>query len=404
MLTIAGIAEDLRSGRCSATALVDELVTGLAPLAATIGAVAAVDSERSMAEAEAADRRLRDGNARPLEGIPFTVKDWIDVAGWPVLGATGGHPGTPGRRPAHDATAVARLRAAGAIVIAITSAMADNPVHGPTRNPRDPARAPGGSSSGAGALVAAGSAPLALGSDSGGSIRLPAAWCGVAGLKPTYGRVPLSGHFPRCGALEDGRTVIGPLASTVEDLAIALKVIAGPDGLDAGAVPVPLADPDTVDMRELRAGIITGTETHEPTMRAMDALARAGATLVDEPLPDVCDEALELSRRHWGRADLTGAQHARLLWDWDRFRRRLLVATAGIDVLVTPATPGPAPLWRESAEEDYRWTLPWSLTGAPVVVVPAGTHDGLPVAVQVVARPWNDHVALAAAASIEERR
>jgi amidase len=402
MLTIAGIARDLRSGRSSATALVDGLVTDLLRRKATIGGVAAVDPARSRAEAAAADRRLRDGTARPLEGIPFTVKDWIDVAGWPVLGATGGQAGNPDRRPEHDAPAVARLRAAGAIVIAISSAMADNAAHGPTRNPHDPTRAPGGSSSGAAALVAAGTGPFALGSDSGGSIRLPAAWCGVAGLKPTFGRVPLSGHYPRCGALEDGRTVIGPLASTVEDLATVLKVIAGPDGMDAGAPPMPLGDPDTVGVPELRVGVMAGTSSDEPTTRAVEALARAGATIADERLPDVCGEALELTRRHWGRAKLTGAQHARLLWDWDRFRRRQLIAMAGIDVLVTPATKEPAPPWRESAEADYHWTLPWSLTGAPVAVVPVGTRHGLPVAVQIVARPWHDHVTLAAARRVEE--
>ncbi len=131
MRTVVGIARDLRSGRSSATALVDELVADLIRSKATIGGVAAVDRERSMAEAEAADRRLRDGSGRPLEGVPFTVKDWVDVAGWPVLGATSGHPGSAGRRPEHDASAVARLRAAGAIVIAISSAMADNAATGP---------------------------------------------------------------------------------------------------------------------------------------------------------------------------------------------------------------------------------------------------------------------------------
>jgi amidase len=390
------VAAELRSGRCSATEVMTDLLDRLDRQRAVIGAVAAVDPGRSMAEAADADRRLRAGRGRALEGVPYTVKDWIDVAGWPVSGATGSSTGSPGRRPVRDATAVARLRAAGAIVFAISTAMADNATYGPTRNPRDLSRAPGGSSSGAAALVAAGIAPMALGSDSGGSIRLPAAWCGVAGLKPTFGRVPLSGHFPRCGALEDGRTVIGPLSSSVDDLAAVLALIAGPDGMDAGAVPVPLGDPSEVP--DLRVGLVTGTENDEATGRAVAAL---GAAVVDERLPDLRDQALELSRRHWGRANLTGAQHAELLWDWDRFRRRMLTATAGIDILVTPATREPAPPWRESREGDYHWTLPWSLTGAPVVVVPVGTRDGLPIAVQVIARPWQDHVALAAARRIQ---
>lgn len=399
MRTVVGLARDLRAGRCTAAALMSELLDRLERQRALIGAVAATDPETSMAEAEAADRRLRAGRARALEGVPYTVKDWIDVAGLPVSGATRRDPGSDGRRPVRDATAVARLRAEGAIVIAISTAMADNARHGETRNPRDPSRAPGGSSSGAAALVAAGVAPLALGSDSGGSIRLPSAWCGVAGLKPTFGRVPLTGHFPRAGALEDGRTVIGPLASSVADLAAVLPLIAGPDGMDAGAPPVPLGDPATIEPHRLRVGLITTDD--EPTVRAVRALAEAGAVIAAERLPDVRDQALELTRRHWGRNGLTGAEHARLLWDWDRFRRRMLVATAGIDVLVTPATEGPAPLWRESAEGDYQWLLPWSLTGAPVVAVPVGTQDGLPIVVQVIARPWEDHVALAVAGLIE---
>jgi amidase len=200
----------------------------------------------------------------------------------------------------------------------------------------------------------------------------------------------------------------------VADLAAVLPLIAGPDGMDAGAHPVPVGDPATIEPRRLRVGLVANgdittsditagdiTTGDEPTTRAVSALAEAGAVIVLERLPDVRDQALELTRRHWGRDGLTGAEHARLLWDWDRFRRRMLAATAGIDVLVTPATEGPAPPWRESAEGDYQWLLPWSLTGAPVVAVPVGTQDGLPVAVQVIARPWEDHVALAAAGLIE---
>ncbi|MEV4170306.1 amidase family protein [Nonomuraea sp. NPDC049709] len=574
-----------KTGETTVTETVRDVLERLEGLHARIGAVAAIDPGRSLTEAARADRRLRAGAGRLLEGVPITVKDWIDVAGWPVTGATGTSRGDPGRRPAADATAVARLRQAGAIVVAISAAMADNAVYGPTRNPLDPSRAPGGSSSGTAALVAAGAVPLGLGSDSGGSVRLPAAWCGIAGLKPTFGRVPLTGHFPRCGALEDGRTAIGPLATCVRDLALALAVIAGPDGLDAGVAPVPLGDPDTVSLAGLRVGIMTpssdwspasgasqgagafrasgasppsgrlpapgrspsdpdhppaqsappaertppgagrsaperpvgaeqagpmaaerpgaggavpeawpveregrgpmaaerpaegatspravGEETsgramegetagramegetagraavgkeagdlvrevkeardlarmstgtanlvrvgneagdlarvgpdraEDPVRAAVEMLAEAGAVVVEEPVPDVREEALELTRRHWGRAGLSGAEHAWLLWDWDRFRRRMLAATAHLDLLITPAAPSPPPPWRESTESDYVWTLPWSLTGAPVVVVPSGTAGGRPGAVQVVARPWEDHVALAAALLIE---
>ena len=395
--TALGLAAALRAGELSAAEVARDHLERLDVLRPVIGAVAATEPERTLAAAAESDRRLRAGAARPLEGVPFTIKDWIDVEGWRVLGATTAPLADPGRRPAADATAVARLRAGGAVPLAISCALAETAAHGRTRNPRDPSRAPGGSSSGAAALVAAGASPLALGSDSGGSIRLPAAWCGAAGLKPTFGRVPLTGHFPRCGSLEDGRTVIGPLATSVDDLAAALPLIAGPDGLDAGVAPVPLGDPDAVDMSSLRVGVMGGG----PAGGAARALAGAGATVVETPMPDVHDEALDITLRHWGRARLTGEENVRLLWDWDRFRRRLLLLTAEIDVLVSPATDGPPPPWREWEVGDYRWTLPWSLTGAPAVVVPVSEEAGLPVAVQVIGRPWQDHVALAAARCVE---
>jgi amidase len=399
--TVVGVVCALRAGRCSAVEVAEELLDRLEGLEPVIGAVAAVDREHSVADASAADRRLATGSARALEGVPFTVKDWIDVDGWPVSGATGTDAGDVSRRPSVDATAVARLRAAGGVVLAVTRAMADNAAFGVTRNPHDVSRAPGGSSSGTAAVVAAGGVPLGLGSDSGGSIRLPAAWCGVAGLKPTFGRVPLTGHFPRCGSLQDGRTVIGPLATTVEDLAVALRVIAGPDGIDAGVAPVPLSDPDKVEVTSLRVGCMGEDPT---TVEALDALRAAGAIIVSNPVVDARAEALDITRRYWNRDELSGAENVGLLWDWDRFRRRMLVATADLDVVITPATTGPAPAWRESMETDYQWMLPWSLTGAPVVVVPVGKVDGLPVAVQVVGRPWDDHVALAAGRRIEASR
>jgi amidase len=389
------LAAQLRAGRVSAIEVIKTALEHMEGLTATLGAVAALDNQRSLGDAAESDRRLHEGSARPLEAVPITVKDWIDVEGWPVAGGTLDH---RDRRPQADATAVARLRAAGAIVVSISRARADSWLHGQTRNPHDLSRAPGGSSSGAAALVGAGVVPLGLGSDSGGSIRLPASWCGVAGLKPTFGRVPLTGHFPVCGYLEDGRTVIGPIANTVADLAAVLALIAGADGVDAAMPPVALGDPAQVSIAGLQVGRCGDDAT---TRIACDAFAELGAEVSAEPLPDFRDEALEVTQRYWKRHKLSGRENLQLLTDWDQIRSRVAAATAGVDIVVTPATPGPAPPWRESEVADYQWQLVWSLTGSPAVVLPVGVQDGMPIAVQIVARPWADHVALAAAAAIE---
>jgi amidase len=394
------LATELRNRTTSAVEVAHDFIARLQRVEPAIGAVAALEPELTLVAARASDVRLRSGDGRPLEGVPVTVKDWIDVEGWPISGSAKEH---IDRRPSRDASAVARLRAAGAVIVGITRALADSPAHGLTRNPVDPTRAPGGSSSGAAAVVASDASPLALGSDSGGSIRLPAAWCGVYGLKPSFGRVPLTGHFPRLGSLADGRTVICPITNSAGDLALALRLIAGADGLDGGVQPVPLLDPDTIDVTRLRIGTVRDA-VPDHVGRAIDALRRADATIVEDAIADVRDEALEITRRYWHRAQLTGSEAERLLWDWDRFQRKMLQAMAGVDALLMPATTEPAPPWRESIDTDYVWQLPWSLTGSPAVVAPVAFERGLPLAVQIVSKRWDDHVVLAVAQHLQSGR
>src|SRR4051812_17962601 len=198
---VAELLDRLAAGSVSAADAVAERLDALHRGHARTGAVAWFDDDRVLAEAVRLDRALAGGGpVGPLHGLPVTVKDWIDVAGFPCAGDIG----RTDRRPERDATVVRRLRAAGAVVVAKTRAWDG------VRHPLDPARTVGGSSSGEAAAVAAGASVLGLGSDSGGSVRLPAAWAGVYGLKPTAGRVPATGHFPWIGALSDGRTQIGP--------------------------------------------------------------------------------------------------------------------------------------------------------------------------------------------------
>jgi amidase len=324
--------------------------------------------------------------------------------------------------PKRDATVVARIREAGAVMLGKTLDGEKNDVYGLGANPHDLSRSPGGSSSGEAAIIAAGGSPLGLGSDSGGSIRYPAHCCGVAGLKPTTGRVPLTGHFPRIGALSDPRTQIGPLARTVDDLALALSMIGGPDGHDPSVVPVALGDPGGVTLAGLRVafyatyeGATATPETIAAVRSAVAALTDAGAA-AEEALPPRIEEAFDITKGYWRRtrsaawndwapgreSKLSGDDIERSIFAWERLQRAFLGFMQRFDVIVCPVAGRPAPARGGVEEVDFVHTVPYSLTGWPVAVVRAGTSsEGLPIGVQVVAARWRDDVALAAARRIE---
>jgi amidase len=402
------LARALANGETTATEAVETSLTRLRAVHDVTNCVAAWNREDALEQAAELDALLaRNGPAGPLHGVPFTVKDWIDVAGLPC---TGGLDECRERVPAEDATAVARMRAAGAIVIAKTAVQVDSTLFGPVYNPRNPDRSPGGSSSGEAAAVGGGASPLGLASDSGGSIRVPAAWCGVTALKPSAGLVPTTGHFPRVGERSDGRTQIGPLARSVRDLELVLRVIAGPDDRDAGAVPLPIGTTRDVDLGTVRIGWTLGGGSWSTAPAVAQAvrdsvtrLGARGANLVGEVSLHL-DEALDVTQRYWkrSRGELPGEDAEAHLVDWDRYRSRMLRVLRDVDVVVMPATASVAPQHRAMNEDDYIFTLPASLTGAPAVVVPVGEDGGLPVAVQIVGRRWHDHVALAVAGELEE--
>lgn len=368
------------------------------------------ESLRQLREAAARTGCVADwGDASPLaaaalaprgdlHGEPVTVKDWIDVTGFRCSGADVAH---AERRPAVDAPAVARLRAAGAVVVAKTAVHVDSERFGPVRHPHDPSRSPGGSSSGDGVAVGSGSVRLGIGSDSGGSVRVPAAWCGVVGLKPSTGLVPVTGHFPRVGDRSDGRTTLGALASSVDLAWRAVRVMAGPDGADGAVAPVSLGDPATVDLTSLSVSVGTpggrrvSAEVEDALARSREVLRDAGARDAGPP-PDWIDEALRVAEAYWQREDRSGAQIEQDLLDWDRFRRDVLRATRTVDVIVTPTVSSMAPLHRAMRTEDYLFCLPASLTGGPALSVPVAGG-----AVQVLARRWQDHLVVAVARLLE---
>ena len=290
------IRDAVASGARSAVEVCQHALTRIEALNGTLNAFNRVSSDRALAHAERIDRARAAGDRLgPLAGVPVAIKDNICVRGMP---ATASSRILEDFVPPYDATTVQRLEAAGAVIVGKTNcdefAMGssnENSAFGPVRNPWALDRAPGGSSGGSAAAVAARSVPLALGSDTGGSIRQPASFCGVVGLKPTYGRVSRYGLLAFASSLDQ----IGPLASTVSDAALALNVIAGADPADATAAREPVPDFTTVltgDIRSVRIGVPRAfiTDSVDEGVRAafdesLRTLAAGGATIVEIELP-----------------------------------------------------------------------------------------------------------------------
>ncbi len=438
------LAEAIRTRHASSLEIVDVCLARIEEVNPRLNAVVRLAGD-ARDEARRADAELASGTTRgPLHGVPFTAKDSLDTAG---VVTTAGTIGWRDRIPTRDATVVARLKAAGAILLGKTntpeftwSDETDNDVFGRTSNPYDTSRTPGGSSGGAAAIVAAGGSPFDIGSDTGDSIRQPAHVCGIAGLKPTSGRVPRTGHWPSYRGLFESFTQLGPLARRVEDLALLLPVIAGPDGEDPHVAPVQLRDPSAVDVRGLRAvtfgdnGIRTPTpETVEAVATAAAALSDAGA-VVQERVPPGLDQAWQawdgliradgfawLQRlitaagtpgfgsyetRAWvtRRPPLAGDELSELIERADEIRARLLRWLENVDLIVCPAMPQPAIRHGESTAEWFGDTYSdvHNLTGWPAVVIRGGTAPGgLPIGVQLVAPPWREDLALAGARVVE---
>jgi amidase len=418
-LSATRLAKMIRGRKVSSVDVVDAHLAHIEIVNPKLNAVVQIAHDARERARDADAMLARGSDVGPLHGVPFTVKDWIETEG---LICAAGFAERAQFVPKRDATVVTRMRAAGAILLGKTNVNDGALVYARPNNPYDTARSPGGSSSGEAAIVAAGGSPLGIGSDSGGSIRLPAAWCGVAGLKPTNGLVPNTGHYPRIESMHDPRTTIGPLARRVEDLALALTIIAGVDGRDPGVVPMPLGDPASVDTSALRVAWYTGMPRATPApagIAAVDAAVRvlrdAGAA-VAEASPPRLDESMPITISYWSRVQsssltewspyrsstLTADEIEQSIFEWARFRASMLRFMDDFDVIVCPATVDVAPEHRALTGRDYIYMLPYSLTGYPVVVVRCGDNGGMPVGVQIVARAWHDHVALAAAMRIEE--
>ena len=445
-LSATALAQAIRSKEISAVDAVTAYLERIEAVNPIINAVVQLAAERALDEARAADAALARGEVRgPLHGVPMTLKDSIDTAG--IITTAG----TTGRRnfiPEKDATVTARLREAGAILLGKTNtpeltlySETVNLVYGRTSNPYNPDRITGGSSGGAAAIVAACGSPFDLGTDTGGSIRQPAHFCGVAGLKPTSGRVPRTGHIIsyEMGAL-DSLTQIGPLARKVEDLALILPIISGVDWHDPAIVPIPVGDSGLVELAKLRVAYYIDNQSVSPTAEVAEAVKSAVSALSDTGMRPEEDRPAEVKTAigmwlklgtadggAWTRRILEAAgtteidpilenrflshdaistpAFTSLLTDLDRIRSGMLRFMQRYDVIVCPVNAFPAmPHGEVNLRGDgYTYTRIYNLTGWPVAVVRCGTaSDGMPIGVQVVARPWREDVALAVAAQIEK--
>ena len=440
------VAAAIRSGSVSSVEAVEACLRRIAVVNPAINAVVRL-ADGAIEAARAADAARRRGDVLgPLHGVPFTIKDSLDTAG---VTTTAGTVGWAGRVPDRDATVVARLKAAGGILLGKTNTPeftwaneADNLVYGRTSNPYDLERSCGGSSGGSAAIVAAGGSPFDIGSDTGDSIRQPSHVCGVAGLKPTSGRVPRTGHHPSYRGLLESFTQLGPIARRVEDLGLILPIIAGPDGEDPHIAPVALGDPADVAIPALRVawfadnGIETPTpETMTTIEAAADALRAAGARLEARVPPDqgraaelwdrmigadghawlrrlIADAGTEGVGSYAGRASwvtesspLAGDELTALVEAVDDVRARMLRWMADVDLIVSPVLPRPALPHGVGFTSGFADTYSevHNLTGWPSAVVRGGTSpEGLPIGVQLIAKPWREDVALAAAQVVED--
>jgi aspartyl-tRNA(Asn)/glutamyl-tRNA(Gln) amidotransferase subunit A len=438
--TIQEIAPRLRNGEISPVELTEQALARMAARDPILNTFQLILAERARAAARRAEQEIQTGDYRgPLHGVPVAVKDLLAMQGTVT---TAGSKIFAEHVTDYDAAVVERLEAAGAIIVGKTRLSefafwpgSANPHYGPTRNPRSPDHDTGGSSSGSAAAVADGMVYAALGSDTGGSIRIPAALCGLVGLKPTFGRISLYGCAPLSWSLDH----LGPLTRSVGDTALLLAVLAGYDERDPRTRPHSdfslSAEPES-GVKGLRIGVLGEDGTGKP-LAAPDALAawqaalhgleEAGATLVELDLPEMealrlinapiisvealayhlpmlrarLDDYGEICRNRlirasaYGPTDLVRAQQVR-----QAIRRRWMAHFEQVDLLCTPAQPAAAPLLGAGASVAF--TNPFNALGWPAISVPAGVNEaGLPLAIQLVAKPWDEATLLAAARAVE---
>jgi Asp-tRNA(Asn)/Glu-tRNA(Gln) amidotransferase A subunit family amidase len=453
------MAERIRKKEISPVELVEAHLAKIERLDPKLNAFVHVDSARARRAARAAetavsDRKTSGSALGPLHGVPISIKSSLEVAG---LRCESGTRLRTGFVATQDAPIVARLKNAGAIVLGVTNTpellMAwetDNLLYGRTNSPWDLERTPGGSSGGEAAAIAAGMSAGGVGSDGGGSIRVPAHFSGICGLKPTPGRIPATGHYPASGGPFALIGVVGPMARTVADLKRLFEVMQGPDDGDTCAAPVPLRWPSQEEEKKLRVGYFEDDgrtpvtpETRTAVRTAAEAL-RHGGFQVEPFRPAGLEEARELWTKFFVGSggmlirpmfqaseddlspilrqflEMSAAEPPltaeTLLDDWirrDNLRAGFLAQMRNYPILLCPAAAVPAfrhgeRSWKIEGKtvnylDAWSYTEWFNLLGNPAAVVPVGrSPEGLPIGVQIVGRPWEEEQVLAVAAALEK--
>jgi Asp-tRNA(Asn)/Glu-tRNA(Gln) amidotransferase A subunit family amidase len=452
--TIAEITQEIRSRNVSPVEMMELHLRRIETLQPKLNAFVHLDAEGARHHARAAENSvLRGAPLGSLHGVPLTIKCCIDVAAWPCFA------GSLLRKdyiPEEDAPLVSRLKAAGAILLGNTNTpeflMAyetNNRLTGKTSNPWNLAYSAGGSSGGEAAAIAAGCSAGGVGSDGGGSIRVPAHFCGICGLKPTPGRIPATGHFPPGAGAFSWIGVVGPMARTIADVRLLFEVMAGPDPGDALSAPVPSRTYREAELRGMRIGILESDDLGVATPETRAAIERAAKSLAErgftvEPFHmNGLDRALELwwfffgpvignlfqhsiagqenqispmLREYLSCANsgnpITLDQFTKACAERDFLRAEILRQMQDTPILLSPVSTGPAFRHGEGnylPGTGYRDTMRFSqwlnLTGFPAATVPLGvSNEGLPIGVQVIGRPFEDELVLAVAEVVEQAR
>ncbi len=453
-LSASEMAQGIRTRRFSALELIDAHLGQIERLNPVLNAYVQVRAEEARDEARQADALVSTGTSLgPLHGVPISIKSCIDVAG---MRCESGSRLRKDNVPSADATLVARLKAAGAIVLGVTNTpeflMAwetDNALYGRTNNPRDLTRTAGGSSGGESAAIAACMSAAGVGSDGGGSIRVPAHYTGICGLKPTPGRVPGTGHFPPGEGGFSWLGAAGPMARTVGDLQGLFRVMAGEDLADAESAPVPFSETAATELRQTRVGLLVEDPAHPVTDETRSAVETAAtllsnAGLIVEPFhPPLLDRVhklwvdafvrmIALSSQSMVRGNeeelspifreyleyaaslppLSAEEILASLAERDIVRAHFLKQTERYPILLMPVAPGPAFRhgeigWlraKHSATfvDTFAYTQWFNLLGCPAAAVPiTQSKEGLPIGVQIAGRPFKDELVLSVADLLE---